>query len=418
MPRRSYFSLNSAPRKFCFAAACVAVAAVYLQFTAREFWASHCVARNTPAGLAEAVRLQPSNAEYRDKFARLLEASGNIPAAQQEYETALRLNSKNAHYWLDLARVEERNGKVEGQQQAIGHAVEVDPRTPEIGWRAGNFYLVEGETESALRQFRNVLEGDRDMAPAVLDLAWRATRDVNRLLADVLPEQPATQLALLDVLAARQETQASQIVWKHLVSEGQPLELRLALPYVDYLIEQREIAPALAAWDQLATLDRLPAYLSTQNLIVNGGFDAEILNAGFDWRYSRQDGVHLSLDETVFHGGHRGLAISFLGPGVDEVKISHLIPLSPNTTYDFSSYFRTGDLEGAGGPKIVISDAYSAHVYFTSDDLKNAGVWRQINGTLTTGNDAKLAVLKIVRAPDGRPIRGMLWLDDLELSKK
>jgi len=418
VPQHSYFARKSAGKQICFAIACLALAAGYLRFAALEFRAAHSDAGNTTAGIEQAVRLQPSNGEYHARLGRLLEATGDVSDARQQYQAALRLNPHDARYWLDEAGAQERIGNLTEQGRALEHALDVDPRTPEVAWKAANFYLLQGNTDAALRQFHSVLEGNRDMAPAVLDLAWRATHDVNRLVADVLSNDPAPQLALLDTLAGYHETKAAQTVWIHIVSTGRPIELRLALPYINYLIEQREIAAALAAWNQLATVDRVPAYLPSQNLIVNGGFDAEILNAGFDWRYYKQNEVGLSLDETVFHGGHRGLAISFQGPGVDEVKIFQFIPLSPNTTYDFSSYFRTGDLEGAGGPKIVISDAYSPHTYFTSYDLKNAEVWRQINGSFTTGEDAKLAVVKIVRMPEGHPIRGTLWLDDMELTKK
>jgi len=103
---------------------------------------------------------------------------------------------------------------------------------------------------------------------------------------------------------------------------------------------------------------------------------------------------------------------------MNEVTMSHLVPLAPNSTYDFSAYFKTSQLEGAGGPRLAMIDAYTGQPYFTSDDLKNAEVWREVGGSFTTGPGAQLAVLKILRVPEGRPIRGTLWLDDMQLVRK
>lgn len=411
-------SPRSTIRSVSFVIVCVAVAVVYVWFAGREFWATSSAHRDTVADLEEAVRWEPSNAEYHDKLGHLLEVTTSVKEAEQQYRAAVQLNPHVARYWFDEATISKRNGDLENERHAIEHAIQADPRTPDVAWRAANFYLMQGNTDEALHLFRTVLEGDENMAPPVLDTAWRATHDVDRLLAVMVPHETAPHLAFLDMLASYHETSAAEQTWAHLMQMRHPFDPRLGLPYINYLIEQREITPALAAWDQLATLNHEAGYLPSENLIVNGGFDTEILNGGFDWRYSRQPGVGLSLDDTTFHGGHRALAITFQGPGVDEIKIFHFIPVAPNSTYDFSSYFRTSDLEGAGAPRIVITDGYSERVYFTSDDLKNTEVWRQTNGTFTTAAEAKLAVLKIMRVPEGRPIRGTLWLDDVELTKK
>lgn len=410
--------LNTIPQKSCFLAVCLVGAVVYLALAARDFWAAHAAAHKNLAGFAEAVRLEPSNAEYREQLARWYQASSQFREAEQQYHAALQLNSHIARYWLDESGLYGRLGDTLHQRRAIERAIQVDPRTAAVAWYAGNFYFTQGETAKALQQFRTVLQGDPDMAPSALDFAWRATRDVDRLLAEMLPQDPAVHLAFLEVLAGDRETGAAEKVWAHLMQLGQPFEVRRALSYINYLIDQREIPQALAAWHEMAAVNHMIPYLPSRNLIANGGFDADILNAGFDWQYYRQPAVQLSLDETVFHGGHRALAIAFQGPEVDEVKMFHLLPLTPNTAYDFSGYFRTSDLEGAGGPRIAILDAYTGQTYYTSDTLNNADIWRPVNGSFTTGPEARLAVLKVLRVPEGRPIRGSLWLDDLELTRK
>ena len=61
---------------------------------------------------------------------------------------------------------------------------------------------------------------------------------------------------------------------------------------------------------------------------------------------------------------------------------------------------------------------YSQVVYFESDELKESGFWKSVDGEFTTSKDCKLVVLHIRRLPEGSPIRGKLWIDDLHLLKK
>jgi tetratricopeptide (TPR) repeat protein len=410
--------LKSSLYKILLASVSIALIALYSGLVARDFLAAHAAARGGQADLARAVQLEPSNSEYHHRLGTLLAASGDFSAAQRQYEHAASLNPHAAQYWLDQANIFERNGDSRSQQHAIEKAIQADPRTPEVAWQAANLYLVQGQTGKALQQFRLVLEGSPDMAPSVLDLAWRATHDADRLLAHTLPPDPAVYFAFIDVLDGYHELAGAEKVWGGLMQLRQPVDVAHGLAYVNYLIEQKQIPQAVEAWQQLASVNHMGSYLPSENLIVNGGFDADILNGGFDWQYSRQADVELSLDDATFHGGHRSLQVAFRGPGVDEVKMSHLVPLAPNSAYDFSAYFKTLQVEGAGGPRLAIVDAFTGQPYFTSDDLKNAEVWRQLGGSFTTGPAAQLATVKILRVPEGRPIRGTLWLDDLELKKK
>jgi hypothetical protein len=95
-----------------------------------------------------------------------------------------------------------------------------------------------------------------------------------------------------------------------------------------------------------------------------------------------------------------------------------LIPVQPNTPYDFSAYYKNGDLEGAGGPHLVIQDPYSRATYYDRDELRDAGFWKSVGGEFTTGSDCKLVVLRVRRLPEGSPMRGKLWIDDFHLVRK
>ena len=183
-----------------------------------------------------------------------------------------------------------------------------------------------------------------------------------------------------------------------------------------YLIGVRRPDAAMSAWEQTADVLGLSAYLPTEdNLVVNGDFSLDILNGGFDWTYVNRTGVRLLLDPSAFRQGHRSLSLTFEGPGISDAGVQQLIPVHGATTYDFSAYYKSADFEGAGGPQIVLRDAYTGAPLYASDPLNDADFWKEVHSKVTTPNSTTLLVLAIERFPAGAAIRGKLWLDDFEL---
>jgi hypothetical protein len=112
------------------------------------------------------------------------------------------------------------------------------------------------------------------------------------------------------------------------------------------------------------------------------------------------------------------MLVTFDGPGISDAGFYQLIPVQPGTSYDFTAYYKNGELEGAGGPHFTIQDMYSQQVYYDSDELKDGSFWKSVDGEFTTSSDCKLVVLHVRRLPAGSPIRGKLWIDDFHLSRK
>ena len=184
-----------------------------------------------------------------------------------------------------------------------------------------------------------------------------------------------------------------------------------------YLIGVHRPDAAMSGWEEAADILGISAYLPTEdNFVVNGDFSLDILNGGFDWNYVDRPGVVPLLDSSVFFRGHRSLSLTFEGPGINDAGISQLIPVHGATTYDFSAYYKSADFEGAGGPEIVLRDAYTRIPLFVSDPLKDADFWKEVHSQVTIPASTTLLQLAIERFPAGAAIRGKLWLDDFELS--
>ena len=396
------------------------LAVFYLFLIAKEFAASVFASHSDLAKLHRAVQLSPGNADYRNHLGRYYELVSRDPqSAIGYYKAAVQLNPHSARYWFDLASAYQVLGDTADQSAALERAIQADAMTPDVAWEAANLYLVQGETEKALREFRVVLANDTSLAASSIQFCWRINPDVDALLRDVVPHSPDAYIAFLALLESKQETAGTIKVWNALMDTNQPFDLRYVYEYFHYLILHKEVDQAVQVWQQAAPRFKLSAYLpSPVNLVVNGAFSLDVLNGGLDWQYQRQDGVGLTLDPSDFHAGRRSLMISFDGPGINDAGIYQLIPVQPGTTYEFSAYYKNGELEGAGGPHFTVQDMYTLAVYYDSDELKEAGFWKSVEGEFTTGPDCKLVVLHVRRLPEGSPIRGKLWIDDFHITRK
>jgi tetratricopeptide (TPR) repeat protein len=413
--------LQSRFRKFSFAAACFVVVALYLQFALRAFLAAHLAATPDMSNLNQAVRLEPSNAEYRELLGRSLALSGvSLDKSISQYWAAIHLNPYEARYWLDLAGAYQVAGRVKEQGESVEHAVEADPTTPHVAWEAANFFLVQGDNERALRYFRVVLANDPEAVDLALQLCWRATGDANRILDQALPPRPDLYLSFLRLLVSRQEVAAAENVWNHLIALNQEFSTKLAFPYFRLLIAKQEVAAAQTAWQQLAGVDHsLQPYLpSRENLIVNGGFEEKVLNGGFDWWYESNAHAELAIDTSEFYNGTRSLSVTFDGLNPADAGILQFVVVKPSTGYEFSAQSRTEDIQSASGPRFSIMDAYTNASYVLTDDLLDTNPWHEQHARFQTGPDTHLVLLRIVRQPGVPLIRGKLWIDDLRLVEK
>ena len=184
-------------------------------------------------------------------------------------------------------------------------------------------------------------------------------------------EDRISTLSFLRLLISKQEVAAAENVWNHLIALNQEFSTKLAFPYFRFLIAKQEVAAAQTAWQQLAGVDpSLQPYLpSRENLIVNGGFEENVLNGGFDWWYESNTHAALAIDTSDFFSGTRSLSVTFDGRNPGDAGIVQFIPVKPNTEYEFSAESRTEDIESASGPRFAIVDAYSNAPYVLTDDL-------------------------------------------------
>jgi tetratricopeptide (TPR) repeat protein len=390
-------------------------AATYLALVTTQFMAATFSQIPRSSDLRIAVKLDPLNAEYRDRLGRFELLAEQAPAKALPWlQTATALGPNNSGYWLDRAIAEQLVGDLASERNSLQHVVTTDPHSAGLAWQVANLYLAQGATDSALLEYRKVLENDPVLTLQVLQVCWRIRPDIDFLLQHVI--STSADQAFLAFLVSKNEPDAAAKVWERIVSLQQPVDRRLLFDYLQHLFAENNPSQAARVWQEAANLSGLAAYQpSAANLVVNGDFSLDILNGGFDWSYQKTSAVSLAIDPFESHSGSRSLHIIFDGQGIEDAGIRQLISVEPDTAYQFSAYYKAQEMDGAGAPKFAIQDRYNATTFFMSDDLRNTESWIRVNGGFTTGPETRLVVLRVARVPVGRPIRGKLWIDDLRL---
>lgn len=397
---------------------CCLLLGSYVWFALRSYLAARAAEPFQLVGLRRAVRLDPTDASYWYQLGWLsLNRAQDVPTAIESFRQAVRRNPNNALYWLNLAIAYQVAGNREKETEALRHASALNPARPEVAWPVANLLLEQGDVDGALRQLRVVIQNDPKLALDAMELSWRATNDARRVIATALPRDAKTYLQFLGLLLETGDASAASQTWSSVVQLNQTFAPTEVFPYLDFLLAHNNIDAAEKTWNEMvAVLPQMRGYV-TGNAIVNGGFDQEPLNGGFDWRYRRTSGVSMELDRTQFRSPPQSLLIEFRDPSEPEAGISQLVPVRSSTRYRFSAYFRTEYLEGAHPPRFTVVDSNDHRSYVLSESLFGSDAWKQQSAEFVTGPNTRLVEVKLVREPSGL-LRGKIWLDDFSLEPR
>ncbi len=410
-------------QRICLGLLTLALAAGYLYAAVRQYRAARwATSDDQPFGLKKAIDLEPGNASYRHRLGQFLYLTElNADATLPHYEAAVTLDPFSGQNWLDLAAVWEVKGDSMQQENAMRRALVAEPFTPDVVWGVANFHLVRGEIDDAVPLLRRFTEAkstiDGNIDTTAMDVAWRATHNVDLLVDRVLPPASAYRAALIQFLLAQNDPAATASAWSRLVELQQPFDERVGLTYVNLLMQQQAIATAAKVWNDMGVLiPGFHAHLGSENnLVVNGGFEEELLDAGFEWRLIPQPNRTLSADAGQFHTGNRSLRIDFDGEGTDTGLIQTIM-VKPNTRYRFSAFMRTEGILSASGPRFVVTGD-GGERYFTSEDVIGSSFWRESQSTFTTNPGAATITISVTRDHGDSLIKGTAWVDDISLQE-
>jgi len=254
----------------------------------------------------------------------------------------------------------------------------------------------------------------------VFALATGATRDDQAILDLALPRRAPITLDYINFLSQTGDVEAAERVWDRLLHMNLPFDLHQTSPYLDALIQNRQLDQLAEAWSILDR--RFPGKLGRRvpdtNLVTNGSFESEILNMGFDWRVVPVEGAIVSVDSLQSRDGDRSLRIEFDGTrNLEYWHVFQFVPVRPKTRYRFSGYMRQEGITTDSGPRFELYDAYEMSQFFVSTgNTIGTSDWSTQQVEFETKANTHLLILRVARPPSRKfdnQIAGTVWIDQV-----
>ncbi len=407
--------LQSPLRKLTFALLCLLLIFLFAARSWRAAAAAWATRSRELSGFQRAAALEPGNADHRQNLGRyysLVEL--DLAQGLANYSAAASLNPHKARHWLDLALAHQLSGNVEEENRALERALKAEPTALNVAWEAANLYVVQGDWELAFPLLRTVIPRDPVLRRQALELLVRGNRETSELLERAIPPSVPVYVDFLQLLVRRKDSAGAGIVWSRLVALGEPVPVRSAMPYVNLLLVEHQGDRARQAWQDLARMaPTISRYVIPGNLVTNSGFEQEILGNGLDWRIHALPGIELAADDTQAHSGDRSLRIHVNGENIALLGVAQLVPVHPSTSYRLVAYVKSDGLQGVNAPRLQIAEAATGASLLLSDEIAGSEPWHSVRGGFTTGPQAHLVILRVVRIPMLGQVRGTLWLDSV-----
>lgn len=409
--------LQSRPAKLLAVAATVVLLAPYCLIAGGRYRAARVASNPDRASLERAIAMQPNDADYRERLARiLLFADQNAAGALRNYKIATGMNPYSSTSWLGLAQSQLILGNQTASLQATQQAVDVDPTTPSVAWEAANLFVTNGQNQAALREIRFVLANDPAMLFQGLQLVHRLEPSAPKAVHIGLPPEAGIYLAFITMLAQQNQLDDAKAVWPLLIGLHQHFDPKLSFFFLYSLLKSGDADAALRYWNDMAQeVPEIKRLNQPGNLIHNPSFEYDTVNGGFDWLYLSSQEVDLRNETSDAHDGRRSLLVTFLGERTSDVGMHQYVVLEPNTRYRFRGFMKS-DLQTANGLQFMLVDlANQKHLFETADSIDDRQ-WKEFSAEFVTGPKTQLCTLLMARS-SGTLVRGNALVDDLRLEK-
>ncbi len=369
---------------------------------------------------SHASRIQPLNAEHQEQIGLIyMNASlGDFEQAKVHLERAATINPHSSRTWLNLANVYSVLGDEQRRYDAVQRALIAEPRNTQVQWEAANLFITS-DLERSLQLLRGVIENDPQYALPAMQVAYRASGNNVEKAMLAVPLATTSRLQLLNWLLERKEFDAADRVWPTVVAAPGPFIARDTFPYFDSLISRHQVETAATVWSSVVQKDAtLRSRIQPDNLVMNGDFEADILNGGLAWRYVPTPGVTATLDTSTFHSGTRSLALQIDAQDLQDFSVHHYVAVQAGAQYRLSSWLHAEELEAAHGVRLVVADPYTHAQLLLTDEVIGSFPWRQVDGEFAVPADTRLIDVYLTRSPANGVIRGRLWVDDVRVEKR
>ncbi len=341
-----------------------------------------------------------------------------------EYEKAASLSPNDYRFWMALGTALEQWGEVERGEKALRRATELAPSYAYPRWYLGNLLLRSGRYDQAFAELRRAAEADPGLRSQLLDLAWAIYNKDLDSFVEAVGNSANARAELAAYLLGRQRFEDGILLWQRLNEAEKQANRTNGEAIVGALVTAKRFHQAAEVANDLVPA---ASYRTGEGKFVDGGFEDDVIpqtGAVFGWQVKSLQQAQVGIDPTRGHNGSRSLRIVFQVPSrLDSISVSQLVPVRPDTQYDFECYVRSLDLQSTSTPRIEIADATEGQGVTGSDPAPTGSTaWQRIAFSFKTGAKTEAVTVKIIRTSCGEdpvcPIFGTVWYDDFNLKRR
>ena len=412
-------------QRVLFLATAVIVSGTVIVFSAKAYIAACWDASSNPALWLKAAKLEPGNADYWRHVGLMRQWDLNpsdMGNAMHYLQIAAKVNSRSSGVWMDLADAYATAGDAARAKEAYDRAQTSFPMSAEVAWRYGNFLLYRENYSEAYPKIREAISIDPSLTQSALTECWQSNPDVAPIVKELLPDKREYYVSAVGFFLAQKLADPAVAVWNHQRERGLAVDMEETVLLVDALISENRIREAQQVWRSgLQASNWVQDSEEGRSLVLNGGFEHDIANGGFDWREVPLSAANFDFDSAFAHSGTRSLRIEF--DGTENVDFGHLfqyVPVASDSRYHFSVFVRTEGLTTDRGISFEILDAHHPEqVQVATRELTGTNGWTVLQTDFVSGPDTQAVKITLRRTPSWKfdnKFSGTVWVDDVTLT--
>src|SRR5215510_8320908 len=353
-----------------------------------------------------------------------------LPLDQQgpavvEYEKAVSLSPYDYRFWMSLGTAQEQASNPAKGEQAMNRAVALAPAYAYPRWYLGNLLLRNGRYDEAFTELRLASEANPELRPQQFNLIWAVYGNDPEGLKKSVGPTSAAQSAFALYLLNQKHFEEGLRLWNALSADEKKANKETAQSIVTTLNSNLRFHDAVQVWNDVNS----EKYRVEVGRVFDAGFEEPLAYGGeavFGWQVKSVSNVSIGIDPTKGHGGDRSLRFVFqVRANIEGITAGQLVPVAPQSEYDFECFVSTDKLESGSAPLIQIVDATNGTVLGASD-MAPSGTndWQRISFSFKSGDKTEAVNIKIVRVSCGSeevpvcPIFGSVWYDDFSFKRR
>ena len=352
-----------------------------------------------------------------------------LPLDQQgqalaEYQKAINLSPNDYRFWMALGTASEQAGDTAKAESALKQAVTLAPAYAYPHWYLGNLYLRAGRYDEAFAELRTASEADPELQPQQFNLIWEIHGSDPKELQKAVGDNAVARAKFALYLVGRQKYEDGLRLWDGLSADEKKANHETGDELVNTLVTAFHYHDAVHVWDDFTTNERFRVEIGR---MIDGDFEEGGGPGGvFGWQVKTMPQVQIGIDESKRYNGARSLRLTFhVRSNIENINIAQLVPVAPNTEYDFEFYVATEKLETGSSPLVQIVDPTTSAVIVSSPYAANGDSdWTRVPLSFKTGDKTEAVSIRIVRPSCGTqeapvcPIFGSVWYDDFSIKRR